>query len=90
MLRFSYLITYKVLDRGFIEILGPYGIPEIVNHYSIKVQNLQSGQITHYLFFMVLGLIIFFFYFVFLYYKLLIINIDYSLIALFIFLIVLN
>ena len=90
LLRFSYLITYKVLDRGFIEILGPYGIPEIVNHYSIKVQNLQSGQITHYLFFMVLGLIIFFFYFVFLYYKLLIINIDYSLIALFIFLIVLN
>ena len=56
LLNFGYLVSFKVLDRGFIELLGPYGISRFVLIYSKKLITLQTGQITHYLFFMVLSL----------------------------------
>ncbi len=55
LLNFGYLVSFKTLDRGFIELLGPYGLSKKVNDYSEKLINLQTGQITHYLFFMILG-----------------------------------
>ena len=64
-LNFGYLISFKLLDRGFIELAGPFGISRAVKKCSILISNLQTGQITHYLFFMVLGLIFFsLFYFI--------------------------
>nr|YP_009502237.1 NADH dehydrogenase subunit 5 [Porolithon onkodes]ASB29839.1 NADH dehydrogenase subunit 5 [Porolithon onkodes] len=58
-LNFGYLISFKILDRGFIELLGPYGMSRAVNQYSKNLIKLQTGQITHYLFFMILGLCFF-------------------------------
>ncbi|KAH9539455.1 hypothetical protein CY35_15G058600, partial [Sphagnum magellanicum] len=43
-LRFGYEVSFKVLDKGAIEILGPYGI---------------SGFVYHYVFVMLIGLTIF-------------------------------
>lgn len=63
LLNFGYLISFKTLDRGFIELGGPYGISRIVSEYSKKLSKVQTGQITHYLFFMVFGL--FFFNFIY-------------------------
>lgn len=59
LLNFGYLISFKAFDRGFIELLGPYGISRVVLNYSKKLITLQTGQITHYLFFMVFGLCLF-------------------------------
>ena len=59
LLNFGYLISFKVLDRGFIELLGPYGISKVTSDYSKKLILFQTGQITHYLFFMILGLCLF-------------------------------
>ena len=59
MLNFGYLISFKTLDRGFIELAGPYGVSKTILNYSKKIILLQTGQITHYLFFMVLGLCFF-------------------------------
>lgn len=59
LLNFGYLISFKVLDRGFIELSGPYGISKVTSDYSNKLVMLQTGQITHYLFFMILGLCLF-------------------------------
>nr|WDA66139.1 NADH dehydrogenase subunit 5 [Phymatolithon calcareum] len=59
ILKFGYLVSFKVLDRGFIELVGPYGLSRLVFIYSKKFVNLQTGQITHYLFFMVLGVCFF-------------------------------
>lgn len=78
LLNFGYLVSFKVLDRGFIELSGPYGISRIVKTYGKNLIEFQTGQITHYLFFMVLGLCLFGFILLFanLY-------IDYRLIGLF-------
>lgn len=59
LLNFGYLISFKTLDRGFIELSGPYGISKTILNYSKKLITLQTGQITHYVFFMVLGLCFF-------------------------------
>ena len=59
LLNFGYLISFKVLDRGFIELAGPYGLSRSIVNYSKKLMTLQTGQITHYLFFMTLGLCLF-------------------------------
>ena len=55
LLNFGYLVSFKTLDRGFIELAGPYGLSKKVMDYSNKLTKLQTGQITHYIFFMVLG-----------------------------------
>ena len=55
LLNFGYLVSFKTLDRGFIELTGPYGISRLVSKQGKTLGTLQTGQITHYLFFMVLG-----------------------------------
>ena len=59
ILNFGYLISFKLLDRGFIELYGPFGVSKSIKKCGFMLSNLQTGQITHYLFFMVLGLIFF-------------------------------
>lgn len=56
LLNFGYNISFKNIDRGFIELLGPYGISKIINNLSFKSTRIQTGQITHYTFFVVAGL----------------------------------
>lgn len=56
LLNFGYLISFKTLDRGFIELIGPYGISRLIQKLGKNLIILQTGQITHYAFFMTLGL----------------------------------
>lgn len=58
-LNFGYLISFKVLDRGFIELVGPYGFTKLIPLWSRVLVGLQTGQITHYIFFIILGLCFF-------------------------------
>nr|AOX48932.1 NADH dehydrogenase subunit 5 [Gelidium crinale f. luxurians] len=60
ILIFGYNVTFKNLDRGFIELLGPYGAINFIPSWAKSIKNLQTGQITHYIFFMILGLCSFF------------------------------
>ena len=60
-LSFGYQKSFKILDKGFLEVFGPYGLSQIVKITSQNFSILQTGQITHYLFFSVLGLILYFF-----------------------------
>lgn len=53
VLNFGYLISFKILDRGFIELSGPYGFTKFVFFWSQILIKLQTGQITHYLFFII-------------------------------------
>ena len=59
LLNFGYLVSFKNLDRGFIEIVGPYGLVKLIPRWSRVLVGLQTGQIIHYIFFMVLGLCMF-------------------------------
>ena len=50
-------ITSKVLDRGIVELVGPYGIVNKMVSYSNSVSKLDTGIITNYALYIVLGLI---------------------------------
>nr|WOA02299.1 NADH dehydrogenase subunit 5 [Gloiopeltis furcata] len=58
-LQFGYVISFKLLDRGFIELSGPYGFSKLVSLWSRIFSILQTGQLTHYVFYIVLGLFTF-------------------------------
>ena len=48
MLKFGYLVSYRILDRGFFEILGPMGISKWMVKGSQGISNLQSGRVYNY------------------------------------------
>ena len=60
VLSFSYNITFKLLDRGLIELFGPLGIVRLFKFFSKSVSSLQSGFIFFYIFLMVFSLFLFF------------------------------
>ena len=45
---FGYHISFKALDKGFLEIIGPAGITQVVGQGSRQLKKLQSGFIYHY------------------------------------------
>jgi NADH-ubiquinone oxidoreductase chain 5 len=49
-LRFGHDVTYKVIDRGLIEAVGPVGISNGLVNLSGWLSKLQSGQIYNYAF----------------------------------------
>nr|YP_010199553.1 NADH dehydrogenase subunit 5 [Crassiphycus birdiae]UAD89411.1 NADH dehydrogenase subunit 5 [Crassiphycus birdiae] len=59
ILNFGYLVSFKNLDRGFIELVGPYGFSKLIPTWSHLFSKFQTGQLSHYLFFIVLGVCIF-------------------------------
>ena len=46
--KFGHLITYRVIDRGLLEIIGPRGISVIVIKLTQNISNLQSGMVFNY------------------------------------------
>nr|YP_010620137.1 NADH dehydrogenase subunit 5 [Melanothamnus gigas]WAX04173.1 NADH dehydrogenase subunit 5 [Melanothamnus gigas] len=52
LLKFGYIISYKNLDRGFIELIGPVGLVKIIKQFLIFITKLQTGHLTHYIFFL--------------------------------------
>nr|AHX02464.1 NADH dehydrogenase subunit 5 [Plocamium cartilagineum] len=59
LLKFGYIITFKNLDRGFIELVGPFGISKFISMWSLITIILQSGKLSHYIFFILVGLCLF-------------------------------
>ena len=56
----SYFTSYKTLDRGVIELLGPAGITGSVKASIMKLSNLQSGYLFHYSILLIGGFLLFF------------------------------
>ncbi|YP_009532844.1 NADH dehydrogenase subunit 5 (mitochondrion) [Glycine soja] len=58
-LRFGYEVSFEALDKGAIEILGPYGISYTFRRLAERISQLQSGFVSrpyyHYAFAMLLG-----------------------------------
>ena len=52
--RFGHLITYRVIDRGLLEILGPRGISKILIKLTQNISNLQSGMVFNYALIMII------------------------------------
>ena len=51
ILNFGYTISYKNIDRGFLELIGPVGLTSIIKKSFSILNSLHTGQLTHYLFF---------------------------------------
>jgi NADH-ubiquinone oxidoreductase chain 5 len=48
LLKFGYRTTYKIIDRGIIEIFGPLGLSTIISKKANYLYKLQSGFLYHY------------------------------------------
>jgi NADH-ubiquinone oxidoreductase chain 5 len=55
-LNFGY-ITFKLFDRGVLELIGPNGISQILFKLSTKFTSLDSGYLPHYLLYAVISFI---------------------------------
>ena len=52
-------VSYKILDRGIIEILGPRGVTVVVSKLTKWISSLQSGFVYNYAFTIFLGTTVF-------------------------------
>ena len=57
ILDFSYHISFKKIDRGLIEIVGPLGLVRFLQALILKIKTFQTGLIYNYAFLMLLGII---------------------------------
>jgi NADH-ubiquinone oxidoreductase chain 5 len=57
ILNFGYHLSYKSIDRGFIEMIGPFGLSKTVMKKSNVLSNLQTGSFYDYALWMFLGLL---------------------------------
>ena len=51
--KFGHLITYRVIDRGLLESIGPKGVAQCLIKSTQKVSNLQSGAVFNYVLIMI-------------------------------------
>lgn len=55
ILNFGYKTSFKLLDRGLFEYIGPFGIVLLIKKISKVIHNLQTGLIYHYILCMLIG-----------------------------------
>lgn len=51
------LVTAKVLDRGAVELLGPFGLSRSLSNGSQQIARLDTGVVTQYALYIMIGLI---------------------------------
>ena len=59
-LKLGYIVS-KVLDRGVIELVGPYGLSNVLTKTGLNISNLDTGVITTYALYIVIALLSFIF-----------------------------
>jgi NADH-ubiquinone oxidoreductase chain 5 len=55
---FGYFISFRGMDKGLVEVLGPYGAVNSFSSMMKKASKLQTGFIYHYAFIMLVGIIL--------------------------------
>ena len=54
--KFGYSISYKFVDRGIFEVLGPTGLSQLAMNVGSSLHKLQTGRIYHYTLTILIGL----------------------------------
>ena len=49
--------TTKLLDKGAVELFGPFGLEQFFSNLSKKIDSLSTGIVTNYALYILLGLI---------------------------------
>jgi NADH-ubiquinone oxidoreductase chain 5 len=55
-LKFGYSVSYKFIDRGIFEILGPTGLSRVALRVGNSLHRMQSGNIYHYALIILVGI----------------------------------
>ena len=53
--KFGYSVSYKLVDRGIFEILGPHGLATTISKKAVNLYGLQTGYLYHYTFIILMG-----------------------------------
>jgi len=53
--RFGYSVSYKIIDRGIFEMLGPSGMSMAISKTSSNLNKLETGYLYHYTFLILIG-----------------------------------
>jgi NADH-ubiquinone oxidoreductase chain 5 len=61
VLSFSYFYSYKTIDRGLVEVVGPFGIVYFINLLYVNVNKFQTGFILNYLVYICIFIVCFIF-----------------------------
>ena len=61
----SYNVCFKLLDKGFVELIGPKGLTYIFYTFLINVRKQQTGFIYQYFCLMNLGVVLLYIFFIF-------------------------
>jgi NADH-ubiquinone oxidoreductase chain 5 len=56
---FGYEVSFKTLDKGVFEIIGPSGISSTLRQLASQISKIQTGFVAHYAFVMLIGLTVF-------------------------------
>jgi hypothetical protein len=59
-MNFGYRVSFQLLDKGSIEVFGPFGSSSKLWGYSKILGNLHSGMVFHYSFVMLFSILFFF------------------------------
>jgi len=54
--KFGYSISYKFVDRGIFEILGPSGLTIFFSKLALNLHKMQSGYLYHFTFSILIGI----------------------------------
>ena len=57
-MKWAYAVSFKALDKGSFEMIGPFGISQTFTQLSHQISKLQSGFIYHYAVVMLCGLLV--------------------------------
>ncbi len=49
VLKCGHTITYRVIDRGLLEMVGPLGLSKVLKGLTQRISGLQSGLVLNYL-----------------------------------------
>ncbi len=59
----GYYVTFVKLDKGLLELVGPFGLYYFFNRLYLILYSLQSGSLINYVFYIIIVFVLFFFIF---------------------------
>ena len=59
LVSFGYFVSFRTMDKGVVEMFGPYGAVNTFSGLMKSTSKLQTGYIYHYAFVMLAGLVFF-------------------------------
>lgn len=58
VLYFSYYISFKTIDRGVVELIGPFGLANLISNLSQRLSLFQTGFVYHYAFIILVSVLV--------------------------------